>query len=501
MSAAARVLVAQMSHETNTFNPVLTTLDHFRACSLFTGAEVVGRFAGSDSELGGFIDALRAGGAAPLGAVAASCIPSGPVSARTIEWIEAQIVETAVQTRPDGILLALHGAMVGEGGEGTEVHLLRRLRGAVGPDLPIVCTLDLHANVPDELLDLAQAFIPYDTNPHRDLRERGLEAAALLLKLLAGAVRPVSGLARIPLLLSPVNQGTAAGPMAEVMAAAREWEGQPGILNVGVLPGFPFADVPDAGFAVLVTADGDRERAEAAARAVAAVAWGLRERFLPHLPSPAQALAEARAAGGRGPVVVAEVTDNVNAGAPGDGTHLLAALLAAPVPGAVLAAIADPAAVAAALAIGVGRRGLVTVGGKTSPLCGPPVELNAYVRLASDGRFLNLEANNGAGMLKGFPVEMGRTVVLEVPAAALTVIVTERRVPPIGPELFRSLGIEPAAVPVLGVKTRAHYWQDYPFVQATIEVEAPGLATTDLSHFPYRRLRRPKFPLDREAAP
>ncbi len=485
-----------MSHETNTFNPLPTTLADFEACGLHAGPALVERFRKTDTELGGFVDALEAAGAEPVGALAASAIPAGPVAREAAAAIRDRIVAAARAGAVDGALLALHGAMVDEAGESAEVALLGALRAVLPPGAPVVCTLDLHANATEALVGLAAAFLPYDTNPHVDQRPRGEEAARLLLGTLAGRLRPVSALAPLPLLLAPLNQDTAEGPLAEVMAAARRWEGEPGVLNVGVLPGFPYADVPEAGVSVLAVADGDGALAMRAARAVAAVAWGLRERFPVRLPSPADALARVRP--GAGPVVVAEVADNVNGGATADGTHLLRALLARPIDGAVLGVLCDPAAVAAALAAGVGRRLRLSLGGRVSPLGGGPVEVEAHVRLASDGRFVNVGANNGAGLLKGFAAEMGRTVVLTVggPGREVAVVVAERRLPPIGPEPFRSVGIEPASVPLLGVKTRGHYWRPYGFVREIVEVETPGLASPDLAGFPYRRLRRPRVPLD-----
>jgi microcystin degradation protein MlrC len=486
-----------MSHESNTFNPVLTTLDDFQACGLHYGAAVVERFRGTDTELGGFLDRLEATGAEPVGAVAASAIPSGPIARAAYEHIVTEILAVLRRGPIDGVLLALHGAMVTEDGEASELGLLRALRAEVGPTLPIVCTLDLHTNGTKAHVELATALLPYNTNPHIDQRDRGHKAAGLLLAVLDGAIHPVSALAPIPLLLSPLNQDTTYGPMAEVVAAARAWEHEAGILNVGTLFGFPFADVPDAGFSVVAIADADRELAERAARSVADVAWRLRERFPVALPSAVMACERAQGAG-EGPVVIAEVADNVNAGATADGTHLLRELLARPVGRAAFAAIADPHAVQAALAAGVGSWARITVGGRGSPLSGPPVTLDARLRVASDGWFLNIGANNGAGMLKGFPVEMGRTVVLHVgdEGRDLSVLVSERRVPPIGPEMFRSVGIEPSQLRVVAVKTRGHYWRPYPFVREIVEIETPGLAPSNLATLPYRRLRRPKFPLD-----
>ncbi|MGH7267584.1 MAG: M81 family metallopeptidase, partial [Candidatus Rokuibacteriota bacterium] len=269
-----RVVVAQMSHESNTFNPVVTTLDDFRACGLYAGPTAVDRFRGTDTELGGFVDTLEAAGAEPVGAVAASAIPSGPVAVAADQWIRDQI-RGALRARPvDGVLLALHGAMVTEDGEGSEVRLLRALRAEAGADVPIVCTLDLHTNGTDALTELATGLLPYNTNPHVDQRDRGEKAASLLLGVVRGTIRPVSALAPIPLLLSPLNQDTTRGPMAEVVAAARHWERESGLLNVGTLFGFPFADVPEAGFSVVVIADRDAALAGRAARAVAEIAWG-----------------------------------------------------------------------------------------------------------------------------------------------------------------------------------------------------------------------------------
>src|SRR5207249_661659 len=236
-------------------------------------------------------------------------IPSGPIAPAAYEGIVGEI-QAALRSGPvDGILLALHGAMVTEDGEASEVRLLRTLRAEVGAARPIICTLDLHTNGTEALVEFATALLPYNTNPHVDQRDRGDKAAALLLAVLGGAVRPVSALAPIPLLLSPLNQDTTHGPMAEVAAAARAWEREPGILNVGPLFGFPFADVPDAGFSVVAVADGNRDLAARAARSVADVAWGLRHRFAITLPSPRAACERAHASDA-GPVVIAEVADN-----------------------------------------------------------------------------------------------------------------------------------------------------------------------------------------------
>jgi microcystin degradation protein MlrC len=486
-----------MSHETNTFSPIQTTLEHFQYCGLYRGDEIVDRFRQTDTELGGFVDSMLTRGAHVRGGLAASAIPSGPVTSETLARLERELLSQVEAGPVDAVLLALHGAMVSEDGEACEVHLLRLLRHHLGPRVPVVCTLDLHANVADDLVRLSTALFPYKTNPHRDLRERGEEAATTLLRILKGEIQPVMALARCPLLPSLVNLDTSRGPMVEVVTVARQWEARPSIVNVAAIPGFPFADVPDAGFCAIAVADGEQALADRAAREVVSTAWALRDRFLTPLPSPVEALREIRS-DLTGVSVIAEVADNVNAGSPGDATHLLSALLEAPLPRTVFAALVDPEAVARALRIGVGNPGRITVGGKASRWSGSPVTLDAYVRLASDGRFLNTGANNGAGMFKGFVVEMGRSVVLELRSGQhdLTALVSERRVPPIGPEMFRTHGIEPGDAALLAIKTRGHYWRPYPFVKRILEVDTPGLASANIAALPYRRLRRPVFPLD-----
>jgi microcystin degradation protein MlrC len=367
-----------------------------------------------------------------------------------------------------------------------------------------VVTLDLHGNVTDELVAEADALVAYETYPHVDTGDTGRRGMRLLLRAIRGEVAPTMHVERPP--LSPVTplQNTREGPMAEVMARARELEARDGVLKVNVFPGFSRSDVPSMGFSIPVVADGDVDAARTAARDLAREVWAMRERFVGDFPDPGEAVAEAAdlVADGRaddGPVVLADVGDNPGGGGTADTTFVLRELLDRGVRNAGLAIVRDPESVARCVDAGVGERVTLDLGAKTGTgfdLGGPIADLDGYVKTITDGEF-----ENTGPMSTGTENHLGRTVLLRCGAEdGVSVVVTENRLQPRDAEIWRHAGVQPERLDVLVVKSTNHYRADYePMASHVIPINSPGLAAMDPRQFDHRNVTRPRYPLDEMA--
>jgi microcystin degradation protein MlrC len=281
-------------------------------------------------------------------------------------------------------------------------------------------------------------------------------------------------------------------PMRVLIALAHQREREPGMVSVSVAAGFPYADVPEAGLAVLAIADGDQARAEAVADEIASLAWDRRHEFLVRCTPVAEAIQIAASArdGDGGPIVLADTADNPGAGAPCDGTILLRSILEQGVENAALAALWDPHSVQVCRLAGVGATVELQLGGKTDDLHGAPLSVTGRVRLLSDGRFKKLGPMN-----TGAETRMGPTAVLTIDG--VDVIVTSNRVQALDAGVFLSQGIDPSRKRVLVLKSSVHYRGAFePLASRVVEVDTPGLSNADLSRYPYRHVRRPIFPLD-----
>jgi len=488
-----KLLLAMMSHETNTFSTIPTDRRQFEARGLSYGGEIVETFRGTGTCLGGMIEATERAGATLVPSVAAAASPAGRVTADIYGDVEARILaDIEGAGHLDGVLLDLHGAMVPEGMDDGEGQLLAAVRERVGPAVPIAVTLDFHANLSAAMVAHATLLHGYKTYPHVDMAERGAEAAGRLLDVIAGRIRPTVAYRKPPLLPPLGNQGTARGPMRRLYDLADAMEREPGVVSVSVFAGFPLADIPDAGLGVYVATHDDPALAERHAEALARVAWEHRSEFI-HAALPVKdAVARARAAAG-GPIVLADMADNTGGGAAGDGTEILRELLRVGARSAVVACLCDAAAAQACAAAGVGARVTLDIGGKVDDRHGAPVRVTGTVRTLSDGRFVHT-----GPMMHGLAGRLGTTAVLDVDD--IKVILISYRWQTLDPEMIRLVGFDPLREKILVVKSTIHYRAAFePLAKEIIEVDAPGLSSSNLQRFAFRRVRRPIFPLDPEA--
>ncbi|HUP35070.1 MAG TPA: M81 family metallopeptidase [Candidatus Limnocylindria bacterium] len=485
-----RVFLAMLSHETNTFSNVPTDRAQFEARDLRYGGEIVEAYRGTGTCLGGMIAAAERLGITLLPSVAASASPAGPVTRDIYAHVKQRMLaDLGAAGRLDGVLLDLHGAMVPEGLDDGEGDIIAAVRRAVGPDVPIAVTLDFHGNLGKDMIARADLLHGYKTYPHVDMAERGVEAAERLAQVIGGRIKPTAAWRKPPLMPPLGRQGTARGPMRRLYDLADEMERDPKVISISLFAGFPYADIPDAGLGVYVVTDDDRALAERLAGRLAQVAWEHRHEFI-HTALPVKdAVARALAADGR-PIVLADMADNTGGGAAGDGTEILRELLRAGARSATVACIWDAAAVQACAKAGIGARVTLDVGGKVDDRHGAPVRVSGIVRTLSDGRFIHR-----GPMMTGLPGRLGLTAVLDV--NDVKVILISHRWQTLDPEMIRFVGIDPLREKILVVKSTIHYRAAFePIAKEIIEVDAPGLSSSNLGRFEYRRVRRPIFPLD-----
>ncbi len=492
-----RIAIGQFMEESNTFVRQPADLDHFRRNQLLAGPEIIERLRGTRVEVGGFLAELEPAGVEVVPTVAANCVSSGPVPRGTFDVIATELLGRLAAAPPlDGVLLALHGSMVLDDDADGEGALLSAVRRQVGPGVPVVATLDLHANVTPRMVAMADALVGYDTYPHVDLYETGVKAARLLLRTVRGELRPVTLCAKAPMIVPAEGMGTADQPMAGLLAEAKRLEERPGVLSVSLFPVQPWLDVPRTGFAVVAVADGPRRAAELepAVRQLAWRAWELRRRFAADLLPVDEAIRGALALDG-GPVVLSESADSTGSGSPGDSVAVLERLLALGVRERCLATAVDPAAVARAIEAGVGREVTLDVGGALDPRWSRPVTLTGRVSRLSDGRFTYSDRK-----ARGTEGHMGRAAVVE--AGAVAVLITERAAFTVDPAFYRSVGLEPADAKIVVVKSPLQFRDGYGgFARALWVVDTPGPSTASFHRLDWRHVSRPLFPFDDDFEP
>ena len=480
-----RIGVGYLLQETNTFSPVETRWDDF---GLVEGGEVVDRWKGTATEIGGFLDVLAASGQQAVPLFAGWAMTAGRLSAPAFERLSAMIRDRLGGAAPlDALLLALHGSMSANGADDCDGRIVEQARRIVG-DRPLVITLDLHANLTAKMVRFSDAVVGYQTYPHTDMYATGVAAAELLLRTLGEEIRPVTAFKKLPLIVGAENMQTTDGPMKQVFDTGYETLGRGEALSVSVFGVQPWLDVEEMGCAALAVADRDRESALRCAERMARRFWSLRGDFAVPLLRPREAV-ELAAGEPRGPVILAETSDAPTAGAPGDSAELLLPLEQYAPDCPALLWIRDPKVVAQAAAAGVGGRLRAAIGGMFDKANHTPALLDGVVRSLSDGRF-RFRGNYNRGMLN----EMGATAVID--HLKTTIVVTEKPANMISPDVYRSQGLEPRDYRIVVVKSANSFRSEYDFASRVLLVDTPGISPSRLDGLPFERIPRPIYPLD-----
>ena len=486
MERSHRVAVGSILTECNQFGGKRIEHAEFARSQLARGQDVMSIEGGA---VGGMLHTLRERNADIVPLVVTSAYPGGPISQECYAQLKADLLEDLTNALPvDGVLLALHGAAVTTEIGDVEGDLIAAARGIVGPDVPIVGTLDLHANVTAQMMREADALVAWETYPHVDPFTTGVRGASLLLGTLDSDHTPAMAMAKVPILTSAINASTVGeGPFADVMRLAKSFEEQPGILSTSAFHAHATLDVAEMGGGGLVITDGDEERAAELANRIAQLMWEKRLALEPDTLTPDEAVSEGLQIPG-GPIVLIECADCVGGGAAGDSVATIPALQNLS-EGFAIIPVVDPEAAALCHEAGGGNAVTVTLGHKIDPQWGSPLSLTGTVRTLGDGNF-----QFTGGIWAHEWAEMGPSAVLECGSAHI--LITTYGTYEWRDEQFRALNMDIEGAKFIVAKNPMNYRQTYnEIAKGEFVLDTPGATPPTLKHFTYHNVPRPYFPL------
>lgn len=481
------ILVAGFQHETNTFAPSKAAYENF-----VRGEGFPAMVRGDDMlalrevniPAGGFINAALAQGHTVRTVIWAGASPSAHVTRDAYERIAGEIVDAARAGGFDAIYLDLHGAMVAEHLDDGEGELLARVRALVGPGLPVVGSLDLHANVTAQMLREADALAAFRTYPHVDMAVTGEHAARLLAARVAAGGKWVRAERRLPFLIPINGMCTMLQPSQGVYEELERLEQTPGVASISFAPGFPAADFPECGPVVWAYGT-DADAVERVTEALYQRVLELEPQWSPDFLAPADAVkrAQALAAGASRPVVIADTQDNPGAGGDANTTGMLRALVEANAQNAALGLFYDPEAVRQATAAGIGNQVRLRLGGQSGVAGDAPFEGEFLVETLSPGKL-----RFDGPMMNGMDVDLEAVAGLRL--GGVRVVVSATKTQMLDRNLFRVGGVQPEEMAILVVKSSVHFRADFqPIAQDVLVAKAPGPMQADPADLPWTRLQ------------
>jgi microcystin degradation protein MlrC len=483
-----RVATIHIGQETNDFNPVPTTLGDFAAFGIYQGPEILERMRGR-GQIGGCVDAVAAAGLEVewIPIISAWAMAGGRITTGARLFFEERI-GTGLRNagRIDALALHLHGAAAAEGVDDVEGAQIAICRAVLGPDVPIVLSLDHHANVTRQMVELATAIAGHRTQPH-DTYDTGRIAGEMLVRILRGEVKPVMAWRKLRLITHQEQFLTSGGPMKTWFDQARAMEADKRVLHVAPFPMQPWIDVAEGGWATVVVADGDKALAGRLADESADLAWSMRAGFMKKDAVAIDDAVRMADATNQGVVVLSDTGDTVFGGTAGDSNLLLEAMLRLGIKSRALVPLIEPQTVARLVAAGEGAEVTLAVGGHATPFF-TPLAITGRVRKIADGHVR-------VPVFQQPEFDQGRTVVFET--GPVTMLITERADAAGNvPDVYRSFGIEPADFKMAVLKTASNFQFFAPISSRVIRVDTRGPGQSDVAGLPWRRVPRPIFPLD-----
>jgi microcystin degradation protein MlrC len=486
-----KIAIASLMQETNSFSPLPTTVATFESYYVLRGPELLTGYGEARVEVPGFLSVLGEAGATPVPLLAAYAAASGTVTREAFDSLVGEIEDRLRRAGPvDGLLLALHGALVVEDQPDGDGEIILRLRRLLPPEVPIGVSLDLHGHITPLMLQPGVFHVGYREYPHIDMFETGERTARLLLETLAGRRRPAMALAKRPMIVSAVCTRTTDGPLRPIAEEARRLEAEGEVLHASLFPVQPWIDVPDLGFAALVCADG-AAAARRAAEHLADLAWQARHAFEPELLPLEETIRIGLAA--EGLTVVSDAGDAPTGGSAADSAAVLKGLLAAGADRAERLSyltLCDPAAVQAAATAGAGAGVTLSVGHAFSTADGEPIAIAGRVRLVSDGEYRMVD-----GGANGLVIRMGPSAVIAIGAIRLLL----RSVPSMEWDtgMYLSQGLDPRQAALVFVKSPSHFRVAFgPLARRILVADTPGPTAANMRRIPFAKVSRPLFPLD-----
>ena len=490
-TAGVRVGVASLIQETNTFSPLPMDFDSFEARGWYEGEEIRSHLAGTATEVAGAIEVLDAAGVTAVPLLRGWAYSGGRITHACLETLSHRLSAAIAAAGPlDGMVLSLHGAMAADGTDDADRVIAEVARIAVGADIPLVVCLDLHANVTHRLVEVADAVIGYRTYPHIDIAETGGRAAAIVLARVSEGRRPVTRIAKRPMLLPAETTQTTEGPMCWLRQVADEAAADPRVMDISLFPVQPWLDVRELGYAVAVTTDGDPDLAADMAELLADVAWEARTKFDLPLVRPAEAISLARESTVR-PFLLSESADSPGAGTPADSPAMVGALLEYAADLRSYVTLVDAPAVAACFELGLGGEYSGPVGSTIDQRFHTPVHIGGRVDHLGDRPVIMT-----GGSYTGVEAPMGRYAV--VTRGRLSVLLTEKPALTVDSASYRHVCLDPDDADVIVVRSANQFKAGYPAASgaAAVILDLPGASTPRLQNLEFHVAPRPMWPLD-----
>ncbi|WP_099355240.1 M81 family metallopeptidase [Fredinandcohnia onubensis] len=482
-----KFIIGQISHETNTFAVDKTTKHTFQLWEWKSGQEIIDSHRRVRDYLGGMIDRAEELNIEIIPTLSAMAYPSGLITQETYKELKEELIQRIINEEADAICLNLHGAGVVEGIEDMEGDLLCEVRKVVGYSIPIICTLDLHANLTETMVKEADALLGVNFYPHIDSYERGNEAIDIAVKIVKKEIKPVMSMKKLPLIIPTSTSNLS--PVKDINQICWNWEAQPVVIDCTFFHGFPYTDTSINGVSVLTITNNNCDLANQITKDVSQKVWEMREHFFLDIPSPREGIEQALAFNGY-PVVINETSDNPGGGTPGDGTYLLEAMLSMNLEKACFGYVFDQEVALAAHKAGVGSFIEVELGGKTDSLHGKPLQIIAYVKSVTDGQF-----TQSSPMWGGLQVNLGKSARLQVNGVDIIVCSVKSQV--LDEQIFLLHGIDVSTYKIVALKSSQHFRAAFePISKKIITVDSPGLTTMDFTSFKYKNIQRPVYPID-----
>lgn len=488
MTKSLRIALIHVMQETDTFNPVPTTLFDFQKVALIEGDSALARV-DANGPLAGYLKALEESNVevhtVPI--LRADAQSGGRLSRDTLDGLTDRISRQLKAILPvDALMVFLHGAACADGVDDVEGHILSAIRAVSGPDLPLALMLDHHANITQEMMLNSDLVMAFRTQPH-DPFETAHDLTQIMIRFLKREILPTMAWRKIPMITHQEQFLTARGPMKEWFDHARQIELAGKALTVSLFPMQPWLDVEEAGWAVVAVTDNDLSGAGRIADELVAQAWRMRDRFMiQESITTIEAIAFADDSS-KGTVLLSDTGDSVLGGSTGDSTVILRALIESPPRHRALVSVTDPVAARYLADCDVGKNVTIDIGGWANEFYSP-LRVTGTLRISG----------KGAVQLAGLPqgsIDMGRSSILDI--GNVTVLITENSgVGGIHPDVYRHLGVEPADYKMIVMKTASNFQYMKDISTIFVRVATPGPTQSDVHSLPWARIPRPMFPLD-----
>lgn len=484
-----RIALLGIYHESNTFVEKPTTLIDFQNGHYLTGDAIRREYQHAHHEIGGMMEVMDQEGYELFPVMIAEATPGGTISSETYNELFQVMMRELEKILPvDACLVVPHGAGVSAGYPDMDGHWMSKVRERLGKDIPIVGTLDLHANVSPLMASSTDALVSYKKNPHVDMRQTGIEAGNILSDLLKGKTKPLQVLRQVPLAISIEQQLTANEPCKSLYLYASQLAAEKGIISLSIQHGFPYADVREMGTSVIVVSDGNPELAAATAKKLESYILENRDSFVGHKNDIPEAISMLESS--KKPVLLLDMGDNVGAGGPGNNSCLFEALEAGK-SYKYFVCIFDPEAVAQAAGRRPGEKFMIAIAGTNG---NEPKIKKLMVTLESitDGNFCEASPRHGGQV----NFRMGTTAVVSTDQGSV-IMLTSLRVLPFSLQQLISSGVKPAEFDVIVAKgVNAPIAAYSPVCPTVIQVNTPGVTQADMTLFNYTNRRKPLFPFE-----